>query len=78
MKTSVTLEEDVYRQLVNKSIESFGSTKGISALINKCLRMHLNEKKATVKTADSFDEFLKMRITGKQRTNAVQEIDVTL
>ena len=76
MKTSVTLEEDVYKQLVNRSIESFGSTKGISALINKYLREHFGEKKQVKKEKYSIEELLKIRIPTKEKINAVEEIDV--
>jgi hypothetical protein len=38
VKTTVILEEDIYRELVNESIREYGSTKKLSFLINRMLR----------------------------------------
>jgi predicted CopG family antitoxin len=38
VKTTVMLDDDLYRRLVKESIEKYGSTKKLSKLINEKLR----------------------------------------
>lgn len=38
VKTTVMLEDDLYRELVDESIKEYGSTRKLSLLINRRLR----------------------------------------
>ncbi|MDE1873506.1 MAG: hypothetical protein KGI04_00075 [Candidatus Micrarchaeota archaeon] len=38
VKTTVMLEDDLYKELVNESINEYGSTRKLSLLINRKLR----------------------------------------
>jgi hypothetical protein len=38
MKTSVVIEDELYRKLVNGAVKKYGNTKSISKLLNDILR----------------------------------------
>lgn len=38
VKTTINLDTDVYRELINESVEKYGTTKTLSKLINEKLR----------------------------------------
>ncbi len=39
VKTTIMLEDDLYRELVDESIKKYGSTRKLSLLINRKLRV---------------------------------------
>ena len=41
MKTTVALEDELYRKLVNEAVKKYGNTKSISRLLNDILRKEL-------------------------------------
>ncbi|MFH0949387.1 MAG: hypothetical protein V1802_02775 [Candidatus Aenigmatarchaeota archaeon] len=41
IKTTVLIDEQLYKKLVMKSIEKYGSTKNISKLLNELLKKEL-------------------------------------
>lgn len=43
IKTTVLIDEDLYKKLVMKSIEKHGSTKNMSKLLNEILKKELKE-----------------------------------
>ncbi len=45
VKTTISLDDEIYKKLIKESIERFGSTKKLSWLINEKLR--LSEKIST-------------------------------
>jgi len=44
MRTTVILDDELYRQLVQKAIERYGSAKNLSKLLNALLRQSLQQK----------------------------------
>ena len=45
VKTTIILEDQLYRQLVNEAVETYGSTRKLSLLINKKLMAALSIRK---------------------------------
>ena len=43
MKTTVVLEDELFRKLVNKAVEKYGNTKSISKFLNDILREALKK-----------------------------------
>lgn len=39
VKTTITLDDEIYKKLIKESVERFGSTKKLSWLINEKLRL---------------------------------------
>jgi hypothetical protein len=68
-RTTIILEDDVYRMLVEESIKAYGSVKNISRVVNEILKKALKEgmekefhellslKKAAHITAKEFEGF---------------------
>ncbi len=45
VKTTIILEDELYKQLVKEALEKYGSTKKLSLLINQKLKGEITEKK---------------------------------
>ncbi len=62
VKTTILLDDDIYRQLVDESIEKYGSTRKLSRLINERLRRsqarveQVREKRSTIKLGRELKE----------------------
>ncbi len=41
MRTTITIDDEIYKKLVNESIEKYGNTKKLSEIINSLLREFL-------------------------------------
>lgn len=41
MKTTVIIEDELFRKLVNEAVKKYGNTKSISKLLNDILRKEL-------------------------------------
>ena len=70
MKTTVILEDDLYRELIDESIKEYGSTKKLSFLINRRLRASASmpKKKFAIKPIK-----LGRKITEKEIERAIEE-----
>lgn len=44
MKTTVIIEDELYRKLVNEAVKKYGNTKSISKLLNEILKDSLRGK----------------------------------
>lgn len=66
-RTTVLLDEDVYKKLVEESLKRYGTVKGISKVLNELLKDALKVKKEIIRliysekvartTAREFEEF---------------------
>lgn len=71
VKTTIVLEDGLYRDLVNESVREYGSTRKLSLLINRKLRnaevseRHKKTKRLTIK--------LGRKITEKEIEKALQK-----
>ena len=45
MRTTINLEDEIYKKLVNESIEKYGNTKKLSEVLNSLLREILLSRK---------------------------------
>lgn len=68
VKTTILLEDDLYRELVEESIKEYGSTKKLSLLINRRLRAGKPKKRFCIKPIS-----LGRRITEKEVEEAIQK-----
>ncbi len=71
VKTTIMLEDDLYKDLVAESIEEYGSTRKLSLLINKKLRISKGKRlkrKIHIKPIK-----LGRRISEKQVESAIEE-----
>jgi len=48
-RTTVLLDEDIYKMLVRESIKRYGTAKAISRILNELLRERLRDRKELVK-----------------------------
>ena len=46
VKTTLELRDDLYKKLMNESMERYGNTKSLSKVVNENLESHLNEKES--------------------------------
>ncbi|MBI2172605.1 MAG: hypothetical protein HYT73_00140 [Candidatus Aenigmarchaeota archaeon] len=46
VKTTLELRDDVYKKLVEASLERYGNTKSLSKIANEMMEEHMNEKEA--------------------------------
>lgn len=66
-RTTVLLDEDIYKKLVEESLKRYGTVKGISKVLNELLKDALKVKKEIIRliysekvartTAREFEEF---------------------
>ncbi|MCL5989833.1 MAG: hypothetical protein M1166_05845 [Candidatus Thermoplasmatota archaeon] len=42
VKTTITLDDEIYAEIIKESIEKYGSTKNMSKIINQRLRKKIN------------------------------------
>lgn len=50
MRTTIYIEEELYKKLIRESIQRFGSTKKLSVVINMFLKEFLKSKKQEKRT----------------------------
>jgi predicted CopG family antitoxin len=68
VKTTVTLEDDLYKKLAREALEKYGRTRSLSKLINEKLKEeegHLNKGKAADIIESAFGSW-KTKETGAQ------------
>jgi hypothetical protein len=51
VKTTIILDDDLYKELVKEALEKYGTTRKLSKLINERLRMQMSLSKAGEKKA---------------------------
>lgn len=44
MRTTVNLEDELYKRLVNEALKKYGNTRNLSKIINENIASHLREK----------------------------------
>ena len=49
LKTTILVDDDIYKKIVEEAIKSYGSAKNISAVVNKELKFSFAFKKAKTK-----------------------------
>ncbi len=69
VKTTIMLDDQLYKQLVNEAIERYGSTRKLSLLINEKLKGHIGQKKKMHITTMK----LGRRITEREIEKAIEE-----
>jgi metal-responsive CopG/Arc/MetJ family transcriptional regulator len=49
MKTTINLEDELYRKLVNEALKKYGNTRSLSKVVNENIASHLKEKESMSK-----------------------------
>jgi len=77
-KTTVLLDDELYRELVQESLEKYGSTRKLSRVLNEKLREArrtsrvLRTKRSTVKLGVKLDEYRLHRMLAEGWEEAAQ------
>ena len=71
VKTTITIDDDLYKKLVNESIEKYGSTRKLSLLINRRLRE--SEQKETRRKLDIKPIKMGRKISEEEIEKAIEE-----
>jgi len=70
VKTTIILEDQLYKRLVNEAIEEYGSTRKLSLLINRKLKQSGTAKREKVK---KIRVRLGHKLTEKELENAIEK-----
>lgn len=71
VKTTIMLEDELYRELVDESVREYGSTRKLSLLINK--RLKASRAKPHRRKIQITPIRLGRKITEKEIENAIEE-----
>ena len=71
VKTTIMIDDDLYKRLVNESIEKYGSTRKLSLLINRRLRE--SERKEARRELDIKPIKLGRKISEMEIERAIEE-----
>lgn len=61
MKTTINLDDELYRKLVNEALKKYGNTRSLSKVINENIASHLKEKELGIVSKKVEDEDIKKR-----------------
>lgn len=62
MKTTINLEDELYRKLVNEALKKYGNTRSLSKIVNENIASHMKEKESGMVSERSEDEEIKRRL----------------
>lgn len=73
VKTTINLDTEVYKELVNEAVEKYGTTKTLSKIINEKLRASSAGKKPKYDIVRKTKGIWKLKETGSEYTRRIRE-----
>jgi len=73
VKTTINLDVEVYRKLVNEAVEKYGTTRTLSKIINEKLRATGGGKKPRYDIVKKTKGIWKLKETGSEYTRRIRE-----
>lgn len=77
MKTTINLEDELYRKLVNEALKKYGNTRSLSKVVNENIASHLKEKESGIESRKLKDEEIKRRLEIVRRSAGSWKIKET-
>lgn len=72
VKTTINLDTEVYKELVNEAVEKYGTTKTLSKIINEKLRASASARKPRYDIVKMTKGIWKMKETGSKYTRRIR------
>ena len=72
VKTTINLDTEVYRELVNEAVEKYGTTKTLSKIINEKLRASPGAKTSKYDIVKKTKGIWKLKETGSEYTRKIR------
>jgi tRNA(fMet)-specific endonuclease VapC len=73
VKTTINLDSEVYKELVNEAVEKYGTTKTLSKIINEKLRASGGARKPKYDIVKKTKGIWKLKETGSEYTRRIRE-----